>query len=238
MKKKLFFIMFTLIFFNLIGIVSAQSQISMDMEVNENGFVDIQGESSFDPEIKGINFSQGELSGSTQSITSNAGDKWMLDINLPSYEIIDIEINFPKETRSINNIDTNLSYSINPGEKIKVEILDSNKTVNFSSDYKLDKTSEYNFLGFILAFVILALILYIFFMKRKKTEKMDIIKPLLNENEEKIVNLLMKKPMRQKETRKKLNIPKSSFTRYIHNLEKKKIILREGEGKNKLIRLK
>jgi len=41
-----------------------------------------------------------------------------------------------------------------------------------------------------------------------------------------------------KELRKKLNIPKASFTRYILNLEKKKLIQREGEGKNKILKIK
>ena len=48
----------------------------------------------------------------------------------------------------------------------------------------------------------------------------------------------MKGSMRQKEARKKIGIPKASFTRYILNLEKKKLLIREGEGKNKVLRLK
>ena len=48
----------------------------------------------------------------------------------------------------------------------------------------------------------------------------------------------MKKSMRQKEIRKTLEIPKASFSRYLINLEKKKLILREGEGKNKIVKLK
>lgn len=62
--------------------------------------------------------------------------------------------------------------------------------------------------------------------------------PLINDREKDIVELLMKKPMRQKKIRKVLDIPKASFSRYIINLEKKKLILREGEGKNKVVRLK
>ena len=38
--------------------------------------------------------------------------------------------------------------------------------------------------------------------------------------------------------RKQLDIPKASYSRYLVNLEKKKLIIREGEGKNKIIKLK
>ena len=55
--------------------------------------------------------------------------------------------------------------------------------------------------------------------------------------EQKIIELLMKKPMRQKEVRKILDFPKASYSRYITNLEKKKLIIREGEGKNKILKL-
>jgi uncharacterized membrane protein len=48
----------------------------------------------------------------------------------------------------------------------------------------------------------------------------------------------MQGPKRQREIRKSLNIPKASFSRYLSNLEKKKLILREGEGKNKVVKLK
>ena len=42
----------------------------------------------------------------------------------------------------------------------------------------------------------------------------------------------------KKEIRSSLNIPKASFSRYLLNLEKKKLIIREGEGKNKVVKLK
>ena len=52
--------------------------------------------------------------------------------------------------------------------------------------------------------------------------------PFVNKNEELIINKLMKKEMRQKELRELLKIPKASFTRYILNLEKKRILYRVG----------
>ena len=73
---------------------------------------------------------------------------------------------------------------------------------------------------------------------RSKKQKLKQAFPYINENEQKILEALMNSPIRQKELRKKLNIPKASFTRYILNLEKKKLIQREGEGKNKILKIK
>ena len=53
-----------------------------------------------------------------------------------------------------------------------------------------------------------------------------------------IIKVLMKKQLKQKELRKQLNMPKASFSRYMLSLENKKIIFREGEGKNKLVKLR
>ena len=74
--------------------------------------------------------------------------------------------------------------------------------------------------------------------RKKKSDRLNYVLPLINDQEKKIIEILMKKPARQKEIRKKLKIPKASFSRYMINLEKKKLIIRDGEGKNRLVKLK
>ena len=86
--------------------------------------------------------------------------------------------------------------------------------------------------------ILLVLGYFLYKKSRAKKEHLNHIMPIINENEQKIIEILMKSPLRQKEIRKNLNIPKASFSRYLLNLEKKKLIIREGEGKNKVVKLK
>ena len=60
----------------------------------------------------------------------------------------------------------------------------------------------------------------------------------MSEREQLIIDALKKGPVKYNLLRKKVDIPKASFSRHIRNLEKKNIVIREGDGRNKLIKLR
>ena len=121
-------------------------------------------------------------------------------------------------------------------DKKTITLLDSNST--FKIEYTLQEKPNYTWAAYLIVFIIVILIILVYLKSKRKKERLKNIMPLINENEQKIISILMKKPMRQKEIRNTLNIPKASFSRYLINLEKKKLIMREGDGKNKIIKLK
>ena len=236
MKRVIIILLGIILFISLVN----ASYFSAEFYIKENGYVIVDGSTDINPEIEEIEFIGNKIIGETQELTSKQGGVWDFALNFGDYESIDIIIHFPDEVKSITNIQTQLENSVNFGDEVSISILDNNKPIALSVDYEIESSnSSLDYLFYIiLVLVIIALISYILLKKRNTLKKMDVLMPLLNENEEKIVNLLMKKPMRQKEIRKQLEIPKASFARYMINLEKKKIITREGEGKNKIVRLK
>lgn len=219
----------------LISQASAQYIIG-DIYLDENGDARFDVESDVSLEIQGLSFSANKISGETSELTSKQGGVWEFTLNLGDYEDILLDIHLPKNLRSIRTIQ-GVDSIIDIDSRI-VSLIDSDKELFFKVDYDLRNSSNYTLL-YLLGVVILAVaIAYYFFNFRNKKKKLDSVFPLINENEQKILELLMRKPMRQKQAREILKIPKASFTRYMINLEKKKLIFREGEGKNKILRVK
>ncbi len=233
-----------IIFASLVLILSssqanAQDSLQLEIEILDNGFVIIKGNSNIDPGLNEIYFSDGKISGKTQALTSKNKDTWQFSLNINRiYSSSSIKIIFPENTVSISDITTNLHNNINLNRKISIDFIDSNKPIDIDIEYSL--RDRFNISSLIYALLILIALTTAFFVlaKKKNINKISIIFPTLNDKEKEIIKIAMKGPIRQKELRKLLNMPKASFSRYIHNLEKKRIIQREGFGKNKVIRIK
>jgi uncharacterized membrane protein len=79
------------------------------------------------------------------------------------------------------------------------------------------------------------------FMRKKRSHKNDRLTPvmsLLNEREKSILETLKKTgKVKGSQLRRLSEIPKASFSRHIHELERKKLIRLSGDGKNKFIEL-
>ncbi|MDP4039439.1 MAG: hypothetical protein Q8P57_02565 [Candidatus Pacearchaeota archaeon] len=74
--------------------------------------------------------------------------------------------------------------------------------------------------------------------KKIQKDKLKIMSKVLNTRENTIINALRKSgKIKQSHLRKLCEIPKASFSRHIQELEKKKLIKRSGEGKNKFVEL-
>lgn len=233
---KLLLLLFTLLIFLLLIPQISASYIYGDIYVLEDGMASFRVESDLNPEIGGLSFAEGKISGKTSSLTSKQGDVWTFSLDLGMYDDILLDIHLPKSLRSIQSIE-GVDRILDPEEKT-VSLVDKDKELRFSIKYKIGDSHNYSWIYFSVLVLILGTIAYFVFRYYRKKERIKAIFPMLNENEEKIIKLLMEKPMRQKVVREKLGIPKASFTRHVINLEKKRLIIRDGEGKNKVLRVR
>ena len=125
-----------------------------------------------------------------------------------------------------------------------------------SIDVKYKINQVYNdYLPYLIPVILIIIILIVRFFyfhifrknkttKKDKTEsksqdKLNILKKVLNEREKIIINNLKKSgKIKMSHLRKLTYIPKASFSRHIQELEKKGLINRSGEGKNKFVEIK
>lgn len=205
-------------------------------------YVDGNGNSRFDANtdtlinLSGLIFEDNKIKGQTSELTNKKGDVWTFSLDLKNYNDILLDIHLPKNLNSILEVQ-GIDNAINPKEKI-VSLIDKNKKLDFLVEYTLKEANNYFLIYFLIFLISLFVVVFFIFKIFIKKNKLNSIFPLLNENEEKILKALINCPIRQKQLREQLGIPKSSFSRYIFNLEKKKLIFREGEGKNKILKAK
>ena len=231
---KTYYLLFVFVFICLISKASA-NYISGDLEVLPDGRVNFDVQTDVPIDLDDLAFDGANLKGTTNLLTSKEGDVWTLNLDFPEYDEIFLQIKFPRNLEEILGIEGR-EHIIDLDDKIIV-IIDSGK-LDFSARYILGRYFNYSFI--IWPLIALLIILGYYFYKRlmRKKERLKHILPIIGENEQKIIDLLMKEPIRQKALRERLGMPKASFSRYMLNLEKKKLIIREGEGKNKLVLLK
>ena len=231
---KTYYLLFVFVFICLISKASA-NYISGDLEVLPDGRVNFDVQTDVPIDLDDLAFDGTNLKGTTNLLTSKEGDVWTLNLDFPEYDEIFLQIKFPRNLEEILGIEGR-EHIIDLDDKIIV-IIDSGK-LDFSARYILGRYFNYSFI--IWPLIALLIILGYYFYKRlmQKKERLKHILPIIGENEQKIIDLLMKEPIRQKALRERLGMPKASFSRYMLNLEKKKLIIREGEGKNKLVLLK
>ncbi len=231
MKKTIFsFIAFLL----LISSTSA-TFITGDIHINEIGETIFKVETDTPLNISGLNFKDEKLTGKTNSLTSKERDIWTFSLNQNNYDSIFLNIHLPSNLNSLLAINGNKNL-IDIDAKT-ITIIDKDELA-FSTSYTLNERKNYAWLVWLILFLLAAIVYFTIKKLRSKKQKLKQAFPYISENEQKILESLMNSQMRQKELRKKLNIPKASFTRYLINLEKKKLIQREGEGKNKIVNLK
>ena len=231
MRKTLLFLALSVL---LLNTVSA-SYIAGDIYIYDNGAVRFNVESDIPLELEGVSFDNEIMRGTTDMLTSKSGGIWTFELNFEEYDTILLDVHLPKNLDTITSIN-GVDSAIDIENKI-ISLIDSGD-LTFSASYKLKDTTSYGWIFWPLVLILIIIIFLVFKQSRKRKEHLDHVFPLINDNEQKIIELLMKKPIRQKEIRKILGFPKASFSRYLVNLEKKKLILREGEGKNKVVRLK
>ncbi|PIN90752.1 hypothetical protein COU60_00205 [Candidatus Pacearchaeota archaeon CG10_big_fil_rev_8_21_14_0_10_34_76] len=235
--KKIVFLGIFLVFFLSFN-VSAAIQLNI--------YVDSTGDSLFLGETdeielvlpEGISLKDGRITGFTPNLTMKSGDTWIFEYYLDGSEM---NVILPEGAR--------ISELTN-GEIF----LEKNQIAVFMQEgakisYVLDKNpdSENSIILIILAILIVGAIFYIInYLKsskendkeEKKESKIDNVKGILNERERLIIEKLKESgKIKGSYLRKQCDIPKASFSRHVQELEKKGLIKRTGEGKNKFIEL-
>jgi len=226
--KKLLIIALLLI---LLPLSSAYTYLNI--YIDETGETLFLGETNEQLELpKGIEIQNNIIKGKTNSLTNKQGETWEF-----SYELSGAELNivFPEGT-IIKNISKG---EISSNHHMEIYVQD-----NIEIQYTIKPITNYNYFFYIFVLLILLAILIYFFKLKIKPNKVELssielIKRTLHKRQQKILNQLEKiKEIKQNQLRKITNIPKASFTRHVQELEKKGLIERIGEGKNKLIKLK
>ena len=235
MKQKIFFLIAVFTFLIIPGILA--QYISGNIYIDELGITSFSVETDVNPNIPGLNFDQldNELTGIPDTIIRLENGVWTFSLNLGDYETIFVDIHLPKNLKLIESVQ-GVDNIIDVEDKI-ITLIDDNKKLDFEVSYRVKEKTNYLPIIFLII-LIFAVFLTYYLAKRKKENRLEHILPIINDNEKKIIEVLMKKSYRQKELRRKLEIPKASFARYMINLEKKKLIIREGEGRNKIVKLK
>ena len=236
--KTAFILLFALLF--LVQPVFAQAELTIYLD--ERGNAEFFGTANKNISLpSGILLSEGEIRGSTTQLTSKQGLIWSFSFSLPdsNIQVILPDNSIVKDTSgeiflSRNNIGVYAQDSI----AIRYTLSQSDKNNNYLPII----------LSVIVALMLISLIFYYFKNKkipinkkvsRKRIDKFKIIKNTLHERQQFIIENLRKQgKIKSSYLRKICNIPKASFSRHINELEKKGIIKKSGEGKNKFIELK
>lgn len=233
-KKK------ALIFFVLLFVFPSVSAFSvLNIYLDDGGDALFLGYSDvLDLELpSGVEINEnGEVSGVTSDLTSKDGSSWMF-----SYFLEDSEMNvFMPEEILIEEISGGEIYLDNG--RIVV-IVDNGLDVSYTFRGGGDDLKLGIWLIVILLVVLVFLSVYFVTKKRgkkikEKNEKLEIVKEVLNEREKLIVEKLKKTgKIKSSYLRRLCDIPKASFSRHLQELEKKGLIRRDGEGKNKFVEL-
>lgn len=183
---------------------------------------------------KDLTFKNGNIRGKTSELTNKSGDVWTFSFSYPNS---DIQLVLPEGSVVT---DTTGEVSAN-GKNIEIYSFES-----ITISYTLHDVSKNNIYWIILLISLILSLLITIYLKYKpnkikpvKSNSLDIIKKVLNDRENLIINKLKENgKIKSSHLRKLSNLPKASFSRHIQELEKKKIIRRSGDGRNKFIDLK
>ncbi|MDP3966263.1 MAG: winged helix-turn-helix transcriptional regulator [archaeon] len=225
---------------SLLPFISGESEVIV--HIDETGNSLFLGSSSEDitkflPE--GVKLENGRIIGETILQTSKSEEVWTFSFYLNASEI---KVFLPK-----NSIvkETNGEVYISNG---KVTVYNLN---NITISYVIEKNNKTNFTltAIILAILLLFGSAFYYYKnhyekkrktipKKKEKNKIEIIQEILSEKENLIIETLKEKgKIKSSHLRKLTGISKSSFFRHIQELEKKGLVKRTGEGRNKFVGL-
>ncbi|MBS3071962.1 hypothetical protein J4408_03150 [Candidatus Pacearchaeota archaeon] len=234
----------SMIFISFLLITSVSAYTELSIYIDEKGSAEFYGLTDSDMGMQGlsegISVNEGEIRGKTQLLTSKSSNVWTF-----SYYLEDTDINvYLPENALIKK--TNGEVSLSRGRILVYSY--QNISINYILEEQESSTIPLT-LAILVVLILLGLIIrYIINKPTKKTDKeeksnkkqqkLEIIKKVLNDREKIILDNLKKTgKIKQNYLRKLCDIPKASFSRHIQELEKKSLINRSGEGKNKFIEL-
>ncbi|MBX4212242.1 winged helix-turn-helix transcriptional regulator [Candidatus Pacearchaeota archaeon] len=210
----------------------ASASTSIIIYLDESGKATLIGDSNSSQNLPSwILFNEGSLTGTTSNLTTKQGDIWSFFISLPDSNITLV---LPPGA-VLRNSSTELSAS-----KERIELHSKNKIY---AQYYLEVQNKGYSLYFIPIIILATGAGYWLFVRKKEKEREEAVKrsllqSVLNEREKCIIEMLQKSgKIKNSYLRRLCDIPKASFSRHVSELEKKNLIKRYGEGKNKYLEL-
>jgi len=221
-----------------------------------NIYVDSSGNTQFLGETnetnltlpEGVSLQDGKISGTTQKLTTKEQEVWRFSYSLTGAEI---KVILP-EGSTIKRITSGEIFL--ERDRISVYFLNGATIFYTVPDVSSDSLIFDSTSGILILVLVVIVSLGLLFYYRlklknkknsrnvkksgKKIDKLGIISQVLNPREKIIIDKLKQTgKVKMSHLRKLSEIPKASFSRHIQELEKKKLILRSGEGKNKFVQL-
>lgn len=196
----------------------------------------------------GVLVQNGKIQGTTPNLTVKTGDIWIFAYYLQG---ADLKVILPDGAviETLNNGEVYL-------ERGKISVYFVNKadlTYTIQPPQTLDTIIAV--LGITLFVLISGVIFFLIFRKKRASllrsrevykrrqeileeRKIELIKEVLNPREKIIIEKLEKhKKIKMSYLRKLSEIPKASFSRHVQELERKGLLKKTGEGKNKFVEL-
>ena len=235
--------------FNFYFISAQTSQTELTIYLEDKGEAEFFGTTSQQnlnlPDE--ITLNNGKIRGTTQELTSKQGQVWSFSYSLPDS---DIQVILPNDavikSTSGETFITRGNIAVYSQDSIKVSYVINEDGIN------------YLLITSVLLILLLIIISVYFYRKRKSkkpnqsyssskkvkqktgnAKKLEIIKTTLNDRQNIILDALKKyDKVKSSYLRKICDMPKASFSRHVQELEKKGLIKRSGDGRNKFIELK
>jgi len=255
--SNLIFVIFLLFFFIFSFIPSTSALTSLNIFIDESGSAVFLGETDDNISVllpDGVSVVDGEITGISDETTGKTGEEWQFSFSLPNSEITVI---LPVGAVITDLNDGEISID---GNRIAIFVNDElivTYVIRDSSSLSNGSSINVPLLLIFLAAILVLIVFLINFTKREKRNikeelqkqyklkqkkkqqsTLDIIKQVLNERERLIVDRLKETgKVKGSQLRKLTDMPKASFSRHIQELEKKGLIKRTGEGRNKYIEL-
>lgn len=220
----------------LLSYVSAATQLNIYLD--EKGDALFLGDTTENVSLpEGIVNENGNIRGTTSSLTTKEGNQWSF-----SYELRNSQISVILPENAVLDSYTSGEIFLERGQ---IAVSDG---YSIRVSYHIEKNNsggEMISLVIVLIFILLGVY---FYLKRKTrkiidkkvirkpVDKLKIVEGILNDRERLILNELKTlKRSKMSFLRKKTGISKAAFSRHIKELERKKLIDISGEGKNKII---
>ena len=242
--KKILPLILALIF--LVQTISAYTYLNI--YIDSTGKAQLLGETNQTNLVlpSGVLVQNGKINGFTQALTSKSGEIWTF-----SYALTDAEI------KVILPDGTKIESLSNPSAEIFLERerISIYYTNSLTVKYKVNPQTSSNPVLWIIVILAIAFGFVAYFYKNKvkgflkpkiiyqkpkikRSDKIDLIRHVLNQREQIILDKLKSTgKIKMSHLRKLCEIPKASFSRHVQELERKKLVLRSGEGKNKFVEL-
>ena len=227
MFKKISLIILSIIFCSYF--VNASYYADVVIDVRENGLVEIKGESNH-PMLN---------SGIYDNLTTKQKGYWILNIStFERFSEYSYELILPKNSKinylGVFGVD---KFEDTNGFKISGDVRNKPFAIVIQYKYSLIKNNYLPYVVILCLVLVIAVANYLF--KKNKKSKKTYHKEDFSEREYLIIQFLQKNKgcLTQAELEKKTNLPKSSLSRNIESLLRKKVIEKNKSGMTNKIKL-